>query len=169
MEAAEALGINLPGLVAQIINFSLLLVLLTAMMYKPVVKKLDERASRIRESLEKAEEVKREAERTEQQFQARIQEARREGQTMIAQATKAGERLVEEARQRARQEGEALLVRARSEIEMERDRVINELQQRFADLTVLAAGKVVGRSLDKEAHARLIQEVLEEGRGLRSN
>lgn len=169
MEAAEALGINVPGLVAQIINFSLLMVLLTALMYKPVLKMLDERATRIRESLEKAEEVKREAERTEQQFQARIQESRQEGQAILAQATKSGERLIEEARQRAREEGESLLTRARTEIEMERDRAITELQQRFADLTVLAASRVIGQSLDKESHARLIEQVLEEGRGLRNN
>ncbi|MDP2937298.1 MAG: F0F1 ATP synthase subunit B [Dehalococcoidia bacterium] len=169
MEAAEALGINVPGLVAQIINFSLLMVLLTALLYKPVLKMLDERATRIRESLEKAEEVKREAERTEQQFQARIQESRQEGQAILAQATKSGERLVEEARQRAREEGESLLTRARTEIEMERDRAITELQQRFADLTVLAASRVIGQSLDKESHVRLIEQVLEEGRGLRNN
>lgn len=168
MEAAEALGINIPGLVAQIINFSLLMLVLSALMYKPVTKMLDERASRIRESLQKAEEVKREAERTEQQFQARLQEARQEGQGLIAQAAKTGERLIEEARHKAREEGEALLVRARSEIEMERDRAITELQKRFADLTVLAASKVIGKSLDKDAHARLIEEVLEEGRGLRN-
>lgn len=169
MEAAEALGINVPGLVAQIINFSLLMVLLTALLYKPVLKMLDERATRIRESLEKAEEVKREAERTEQQFQARIQESRQEGQAILAQATKSGERLIEEARQRAREEGESLLTRARTEIEMERDRAITELQQRFADLTVLAASRVIGQSLDKESHVRLIEQVLEEGRGLRNN
>ncbi|MDP2727762.1 MAG: F0F1 ATP synthase subunit B [Dehalococcoidia bacterium] len=169
MEAAEALGINLPGLIAQIVNFSILFALLSLMLYKPVLSKLDERATRIRESLEKAEEVKREAERTEQQFQSRIQEARQEGQAIITQAGKTGERLVEDARQKARQEGEALLTRARSEIEMERDRAITQLQQRFADLTVLAAGKVIGQSLDKEAHASLIEEVLKESRGLRNN
>lgn len=169
MEAAEALGINLPGLVSQIINFSLLLAVLTFIMYKPVTKMLDDRAARIRESLEKAEEIKREAERTEKEFQARVQEARQEGQAIIAQAAKTGERLVEDARQKARQEGEALLTRARSEIEMERDRAITHLRQSFADLTILAAGKVIGETLDKKAHARLIDEVLEESHRLQNN
>ncbi len=169
MEVAEALGINLPGLVAQIINFSLLMGLLTVMLYKPVTRMLDQRATRIRESLQKAEDVKREAERAEQQFQARLQEARQEGQAIIAQAAKTGERLVEEARDKARQEAESILVRARSEIGVERDRAITQLRQGFADLTVLAAGKVIGQSLDKQAHSRLIDQVLEESRTLRPN
>lgn len=168
MEIAEALGINLPGLVAQIVNFSLLMVLLTTLMYKPVTKMLDQRATRIRESLEKAAEIKAEAERAEQQFQERIKESRQEGQAILAQAAKAGERMVEEARDKARLEAEAILARARSEIEMERDRAISHLRQSFADLAVLAASKVIGQSLDKQAHARLIQEVLEDGRSLKN-
>lgn len=168
MEAAEALGINLPGLVAQIINFSLLMALLSVMLYKPVVKMLDQRATRIRESLERAEEIKREAERAEQQFQARLQEARQEGQAIMAQATKAGERMIEDAREKARQEAEAILTRARAEIEMERDRALTHLRQSFADLTVLAAGRVIGKSLDKQAHSRLIEEVLEAGHSLKN-
>ncbi|MDO8689883.1 MAG: F0F1 ATP synthase subunit B [Dehalococcoidia bacterium] len=169
MEAAEALGINLPGLVAQIINFSLLLGILSVVLYKPVLKMLEQRATRIRESLEGAEEIRREAERSEQQFQARLQEGRQEGQAIITQASKTGERLIEEARDKARQEAEAILTRARSEIETERDRALTQLRQAFADLTVLAAGKVIGQTLDKQSHARLIDEVLEDGRSLRSN
>ena len=169
MEAAEALGINLPGLVAQIINFSLLMVILSMVLYKPVLKMLDQRATRIRESLQRAEEIKLEAERTEQQFQVRIQEARQEGQSIIAQAAKTGERMVEEAREKARQEAETILVRARGEIEMERDRAISQLRQSFADLTVMAASKVIGQSLDKQSHTRLIDEVLEDSRSLRTN
>ncbi len=169
MEAAEALGINLPGLVAQIVNFSLLLGLLSVVLYKPVLKMLEQRATRIRESLAKAEEVRLEAERAEQEFQARLQEGRQEGHAIITQASKTGERMIEEARDKARQEAEGILTRARSEIEMERDRALTQLRQAFADLTVLAAGKVIGQTLDKQSHARLIDEVLEDGRSLRSN
>jgi len=130
---------------------------------------LDQRATRIRESLQRAEEIKLEAERTEQQFQVRIQEARQEGQSIIAQAAKTGERMVEEAREKARQEAETILVRARGEIEMERDRAISQLRQGFADLTVMAASKVIGQSLDKQSHTRLIDAVLEDSRSLRTN
>ena len=51
---------------------------------------------------------------------------------------------------------------ARQEIQMERDEAINGVRREFADLTVLAAGKVIEESLDKEKHRELIDKVLEE-------
>ena len=42
------LGINLPGLITQLISFSILLFLISKFLYKPVVKLLDERAEKIK-------------------------------------------------------------------------------------------------------------------------
>jgi F-type H+-transporting ATPase subunit b len=77
----------------------------------------------------------------------------------------------EEARQRAqteaKQEAQALVEKARVEIQREREQTIGELRQEFADLTVVAAEKVIGQSLDKEAHRKLIDQVLDESAGLK--
>jgi len=55
------------------------------------------------------------------------------------------------------------------EIQRERDDAIDELRKEFADLTILAAGKVIDRSLDKEAHRQLIDKVLEGSTTLRKD
>jgi F-type H+-transporting ATPase subunit b len=77
------------------------------------------------------------------------------------------EEVRQKAQQEARQEAESLIIRARTEIQRERDVAIDELRKEFADLTILAAGKVIDRSLDKEAHRRLIDKVLEESTTLK--
>ena len=166
-EAFGALGINVPGLIAQIINFSLLLALLYFVLYKPILRRLDERSARIQESLEQAELIQQKAEQADQEFQRRLEEGRREAQALVAQAEQAGQRLKEGARQGARQEAEALIERARSQIQLERDEAISELRKQFADLTILAAERVINASLDEEAHRRLVQEVLEEASSLK--
>lgn len=158
----DALGINVPGVLAQLINFFILLVLLRLLLYGPVMRMLDERARRVREGMEAAEASKEKAAETERDVQARLEEARAEGQALVGQAQEIANRLQEEARQAARREGEALLTRARKEIELERDSAIAELRKEFGDLTVSAAEKVIGQSLDKQAHQRLIDEVLAE-------
>ena len=68
----------------------------------------------------------------------------------------------EEAREAARGEAEIILERARAEIQSERDAAIQELRSQFADLTILAAERVINKSLDKDAHRDLIQQTLEE-------
>lgn len=164
----EALGINLPSLIAQIVNFVLLLVLLSMFAYRPVLRMLDERSARIRESMEQVEAIRQRTVQVEEEVRAQLEESRREGQALIAQAEHFGEELKEQARQAARREAEAIVVRARGEFELERDNAINELRRQFADLAITAAEKVINESLDPARHQRLIREVLEEqgdGRG----
>lgn len=158
----EALGINVGGLIAQLVNFSILVLLLALFAYKPIVKMLDERAAKIKDSLERAEQIKQESDEAQDAINEQIGEARREGQSIIASANQVGERMKEEAREAARGEAEIILERARAEIQSERDAAIQDLRSQFADLTILAAERVINKSLDKEAHRDLIQQTLEE-------
>jgi F-type H+-transporting ATPase subunit b len=158
----EQLGINLPLLIAQVINFFIVLVALRIFLYKPVLEMLDRRAARVREGLEAAEQSKEQASQAEQEVSQQLDQARQQGQALIAQAQEASNRIQEEARAQARREAETLLERARSEIQLERDQAIGELRKEFADITVSAAEKVIGQSLDKQAHRRLIDETLAE-------
>ena len=158
----DALGINLPGLLAQLIGFAILLILLRFVAFKPFMRMMDERSRRVQEGLEAAEQMKEQAGQADVQVQKRLEEARQEGQGLIGQAQQIASRLQDEARQQARTEGEALLARARNEIQLERDEAIAQIRRQFADLTITAAEKVIGQSLDKKAHERLIEEVLAE-------
>ncbi len=155
-------GIDWQILLAQIINFVILFGLLYLVAYKPVMRMLDERSRRVRESMEQTEFIKEQAARAEEETEKRIEAASREGQEVIARAVQTGEKVRWEAQQEAKQDAESLIARARTEIQRERDDAVGELRKEFADLTILAAGKVIDRSLDKEAHRQLIDKVLEE-------
>lgn len=158
----DKLGINIPILLAQLINFTILLVVLYLVAYKPILRMLDSRSAKVKESMETAQKIKEQADRTEEEVKAQLNEARREGQEVIAQASKVGERVKEEARQAARQEAQALMDRAKAEIEREREKSLDSLRKEFADIAIMAAERVIKESLDRKAHQRIIQEVLEE-------
>ena len=157
------IGINVPGLIAQLVSFFLLFGLLTLLLYKPIRRMLDERSERIRVSMEQVEEIKETMAKTEQQVKEQMGTARMEGQNMLAQARQMGEQLREEAAQNAKQEAETILARARTEIQRERDEAIDELRRQFAGLAILAAEKVISETLDREKHRQLIDEVLDKG------
>ena len=165
----EALGINLPGLIAQIINFVILLALLRLVAYKPVLSMLEKRSTKIKESMEAAERIKQEMAKSQQEFEVQLEAARKEGQAIIAQANQIGDRMKQEARDEAQKEATVIIAKARGEIELERDKAIGELRQQFADLTILAAGKVINRTLDPASHKTLINEILVEAGDLGKN
>ncbi len=163
----EGLGISLPILLTQVVTFIILLVILRFVAYKPIMRMLDERSKRVKESMEQAEAVKEQSSRAEEEVKKQLEAASREGQERITRAVKAGEEVKQKAQADARQEAEALINRARGEIQQERDDAITEVRREFADLTVLAAGKVIESSLDKEKHRKLIEKVLEESPALK--
>jgi F-type H+-transporting ATPase subunit b len=158
----EGIGINLPLLITFVINFIILFGLLSLVAYKPVLKMLQERQAKIRESMEQAEKIRQDTARSEEEIRAHLETARKEGQNVIAQAVQIGEKLKEEAKEAARQEAETLITRAQSEIQRERDKSIEELRAEFADIAILAAEKVINETLDKKKHRKIIDEVLKE-------
>lgn len=162
------LGVNLPSLIAYLINFVLLLGILSLFVYKPVMRALDQRSDRIRESLEAAERAREEAATSHAAIEEQINESRREGQRLLEQAREAADRYREEEMGRARQEAQDFVERARTDIQRERDAAVAEVRTNFGDLAITAAERVIRRSLDRQAHQELVAQVLEEGDSLSS-
>ena len=163
------LGISLPTLVAQIVNFVILFALLYVVAYKPIMRMLDKRSQTIKESMEQAEAINQQSAGAEEEIKKQLEAASKEGQGRITRAVRAGEEVKQKAQEEAKQEAETLIDRARAEIQKERDEAIGELRKEFADLTIMAAEKVIDRSLDKKAHRQLIEKVLEESTTLKKN
>jgi F-type H+-transporting ATPase subunit b len=161
------LGVNLPSLIAYLINFILLLGILSLFAYKPLLRMLDQRSETIRESLEAAERAREDAASSQEAIQEQITEARREGQRIMDQTREAAEQFRTEEMDKARQEAEAFVERAKADIQRERDTALHEVRASFGDLAITAAERVIRRSLDRQAHEELITQVLEEGESLR--
>ena len=80
------MGINLPGLITQLISFAILVFLLTRFLYKPVVKLLDERAEKIKKGLSDAESASKGAEEAASKIEEELSQARLEGKKLIEAA-----------------------------------------------------------------------------------
>ena len=163
----ETLGVHLPSLLIYLVNFLLVLGLLFAFAYRPILRLMDQRADRIRESLEASERAREEAASSQQAVEDQLVEARREAQRIMDLAREAAERFRAEEMERARSEAETFVSRAQADIQRERDAAIEEVRSNFSDLAITAAERVVRRSLDRQAHEDLISQVLEEGESLR--
>src|SRR5207248_1357744 len=135
----------LPGnLIWQCLSFLVLVFLLYRFAYKPVIGILDERADRIRESMEQAEQIKEDNAAAAQRAQQIITEAQTQVRDMLAQAQQMSQRTIGAAQAEAREQRERLLVDAHKQIEADTQRAKDELRQETARLAILAASKVVG-------------------------
>jgi F-type H+-transporting ATPase subunit b len=169
MEGLAALGINGSQLLAQAVNFIILFLLLGVFAFKPIMKMMDERSRKIKESMEQAEQIKQQAVSSEKEFEKKIADAARQGQEIIARAVQAGEDVRAKAQQQAKVDAETIIARARAEIQQERDAAIDELRRQVADISILAAEKVIETKLDKQQHRQLIDKVLADSKMLNKN
>lgn len=156
------LGINLPGLITQLISFSILLLVLTKFLYKPVVKLLDERAEKIKKGLGDAEYASKSAEEATLKIEEELAKARAEGKKIIEASQNTSKQLREDEKKKIASEISLMMEKAKKEIESERDSAILDLKNKFGELVIDAAGKVIEKEVDEKSHSELIKKALEE-------
>ena len=156
----EKLGINVTWLLAQVVNFGLLLFILWQFAYKPVLKMLNDRKQKIQDSLDYSERVKREAAEQQKEFDRKLGETRREMQAAVAAAAQSGEKEREVILAQSRDDARKLIDQAKGQIEYERKQMLSDLREEVVRLSLLAAQRVVSQSLDDKSHRQLVSDFL---------
>jgi F-type H+-transporting ATPase subunit b len=157
----EALGINLNFLIAQIINFLVIMFLLRTFLYRPMLNMLETRREKIRESLSAAEKARAEAANRGRENEEIIAQARRQAQDIIRQAEERAKQREVQIVAEATANVEAMKSKGQQEVEYERQQAMASLRGEVAQLSLAIARKTIGASLvNEQAHARIVDEVL---------
>jgi F-type H+-transporting ATPase subunit b len=143
------------------IAFLIVFGLLAKFAFPALNKMLDERSAKIQGEMERAESTRSEADQLLAEYRQQLAGAREESNRIIEEARKTAEQLRRDVQAKAEQEAQATVVRAQDEIRAERDRVFQELRAQVGDIAVELAGRVVGQSLDRGAHERLIDDYID--------
>ncbi len=156
----DALGINLSGLITQLVSFIILFLILKKVLFGPINKILQTRAKKIQESLDMAESVKLEATESAEKLEAEINKARQEGQKLIGDARDAAEKYKQQEILRTTSESEEMIKKANKSIEKERDLAIQSVRKEFSSLVISAASKVVEKTIDQKDHKEILDKAI---------
>lgn len=148
-------------LIAQIINFAILLAILTKLAWKPLIQAIEDRKNKIESDLAGAEKEKTAAEQLRAEYQQQLAEARNQAQAIIEKATKLAEQTKEQILDEARAENARLLKAAQDQIAIERDRALAEMRSEVVNLSIAAASKIIGQNLDATANAKLVADFID--------
>lgn len=162
MEIAKQFGIQPVLLLAQIVNFLIILFVLKKFFYKPIVKMLEDRKAKIAESLENAEIIEEKLAKTEERTAKILDDARTQAQVIITDTKSEAERIYEQATVDARKAGEELLVRAKDQIEKEKQDMKNEIEQETMVLVTGVVQKVLSRNLTAKEKNQMTAKSLAE-------
>lgn len=154
----EALGINLGYLLVQIFNFLILLVVLRAWVFKPVLGLLEDRRERIAQGLEDARVAEEAREKAEEEAEEIIAEAQQEANKRVREATTRAEEAARDIRSAAEEEANEIRESAAAEAEQAKQEALGELRGQIASLAMAAAQKLIGEALDERRQRALIDE-----------
>jgi F-type H+-transporting ATPase subunit b len=161
-EGGSGLTINFFWIIVSAINFIVFFAIVYKIALVPVGRMLSDRQERIEQGLKDADSARRDRESAADQRQGIIAEARREASDIVAR----GQRVSDEAREKGTAETQAEIERMReravAEIDAERQRALVDVRAQVAELALLAAGKVVGETMNDAREKRLVDEFLTE-------
>jgi F-type H+-transporting ATPase subunit b len=149
-------------LIVGAIAFAILFVFMAKWVLPRLNTVLEERRTKIQGALEDAESARREASAELDRYRAQLADARTEANRIIEEARQTADQLRMDLQRKAEQQGEAIVERAQEEIRAERDRVFQELRGQIGDVAVELAERVVGKSLDRGTHEKLIDDFIQD-------
>ena len=142
--------------------FGICFFILAKFVFPRIAEALDRRQRAIEESIDTAEQLRKEADQILAEYRERLAEARGQADEIVARARKTGDAAEGEILAEARVKREEMMEQTRRDIEAETRRAIQEIRAEVADLTVLATEKVTRKSLTDADHKRLVEEALSE-------
>lgn len=145
-----------------IIVFVILLVILRATAWKPILSALHQREAFVRKSLSDAKHEREEAERLLADYQQRLQKAREEASAIVEEGRRDAEDVRKRIHGEAKGEADAIVAAARKDIQMARDDAVKKLHDETIMLATTLASKIVRKDLTQADHRRLLDESLEE-------
>lgn len=158
----EQLGISLPKIIYQVINFGAMAIILYALLYRRVLNMLQARTERIEQSLRDADQVKQQLANARRDYDAELARARQEAAGILAQAQERARAQEAEIVAQARQEADRIRNEARDQARQERDQLLREVKGQLAELVTLTASRVLRAELSAKGHDALIDESLAE-------
>lgn len=147
-------------IIAQILNFLILVVILRAVAYKPVARLLQQRSDKIRKDLDQADADRKAAEQTLAQYKAQLSDAQKKAQAIVEKANLTARQEHDTAVAETRKEIERMKLSAQAEIENERNRAFEEMKSQIVTLSLAAAGKIVSKNLDNKENDKLVNEFI---------
>lgn len=149
-------------LIAQMINFAVVLVVLGLFAIKPLIKMMKEREDRIAGGIKHAEEMEEKVKEIAKLKEEEIKEGRKQGQVLIAQAEKSAEELRQEKINKTISEIEKMAQDARGRLREERDEMIKSVKDELGALIATALNRVTSNVMSEKTHTQLIDDVIKE-------
>lgn len=147
-------------IIAQLVNFAIILFVLQRYAYKPMMKLMDDRAKKIDKGLKDAQESHKKLAEISEKEKAVLVEARKAAQEIVSKAEAVAIKNKEEIMGQSKEQAAKILEDAAKKIETEKETMFAEVKTQVAELVVAVTGKIIGGKIDSEKDKELIAKAI---------
>ncbi|MCH5464703.1 F0F1 ATP synthase subunit B [Levilactobacillus tujiorum] len=144
-----------------VVCFLLLMWIVKVLAWKPVTKMMQDRADKISNDIDSAENSRNEAADLVQKRQTALANSRSEAQTIVNDAKTNGQQQREQIVTQAQADVQTLKQNAQKDIEQERQDALVNARNDVADLSIEIASKIIQRELKADDQKALIDSYIE--------
>lgn len=160
MELINALGLNVKILLAQLINFGVLVFVIYKFAYGPIMKVLDERQAKIEKGIDDANEAGKKLIEIEEKEKNVLVEARKEAQEIIKKAQDVAEGSKTQIIEETKQEAAKIMTNTQKKIEQEREKIMGEVRGEISGLILAVTEKLIDEKMDGEKDKKLVENMI---------
>ena len=158
----DFIGVNLWTALFTLLNTLTVIFVGTKFLFKPIMKMIQERQKEIDDMYSNADAAQKSAQAMEEEYKQKLSVASETSERIVKEATARGQSREEEIIRNAQQEASAILDKAAADIAMEKQKAINDAKDEISGIAVAIAEKVVGRELNAEDQAKLVDDFIDE-------
>lgn len=162
MEFIDNFGIQPTLLLAQIVNFLIILFLLRKFFFGPIVKMLESRRAKIEESLKNADLIEERLQKTKEDSAKIIDNARKQAQSLLVDTRQKVDQMLNQASIEARKTMDDTLIAAQAQIQAEKEKVKTEVQEEAMIIISSVIKKVLGRTMSTKEKEQMTKAAVAE-------
>ncbi|MEK7105434.1 MAG: F0F1 ATP synthase subunit B [Patescibacteria group bacterium] len=155
-----ALGLNAKIFIAQLINFTIVLLVLWKWAYKPIMRLLEERQVKIEKSVKDAEEIEKRVTSLAGEREEVLKAAKAEAQAVVDEAMATADVRKAEMIDKAKREVERVIVQGKAQLNAEREAMVREARKDLVEVALAATKRIIGEEMNEKKAASLAEEVV---------
>lgn len=155
------LGIDWKLLVAQLVNFTILIAILYKLLYKPMLDMFQKRKNTISRSLKEAKKIEEDLKNLEQVKDSEMREARVRSKDLVNKATAVAEDQKNRILAETKANNDKLASEAKNIIRLQKEQMLKDLEKETGSLAVLMVEKFFKKNLSKDEQEKIAKDIAE--------
>lgn len=161
MELFTNLGVDWRLLVAQLINFIIILLVLNRFLYRPILNILKERDAQVKKSISDSIKIEEELLRIAKEREQKLIEANQEASSIIKKSQQTGELERQEIVLVAEKEAENIINKAKLRSKNESAKIRQDIVDDLSDIIVSVTEKILAKKITKKSDQAMIKETIQ--------